>query len=113
MSASGIDAGVLTTRDTGMATPFDAYLAQLASAPFQGHTEHTGRTALETLLNAYLTQAATRGLQVQHEPKRQGGLGAPDFKITLSGQVLGYVEVKPIGSRPRGEGDPGKARARR
>jgi hypothetical protein len=45
---------------------------------------------------------------VQHEPKRAAGKGAPDFKVSDGGLILGYVENKTIGdtrskitSRPR------------
>jgi hypothetical protein len=33
-----------------------------------------------------------------HEPTRQQGFGAPDFKIKSKGMILGYVEVKAIGT---------------
>jgi predicted helicase len=37
------------------------------------------------------------GIAVQHEPKRVADKGAPDFKITKRGLILGYVENKAIG----------------
>ena len=53
----------------------------------------TGRSALEALLNAFKPAKAT----VTHEPKRAQAKGAPDFKISQAGQVLGYVENKAVG----------------
>ena len=40
---------------------------------------------------------AQKGAKVQHEPKRVVDKGAPDFKISKSGLILGYVENKAIG----------------
>ncbi len=77
-----------------MANKFDSYLKKLRETPLGEHTEHTGRTALETLLG----QFAGPGVTVQHEPKREPGKGAPDFKIKSRGTILGYVEVKPAGA---------------
>ena len=77
-----------------MPSRFDAYLSKLRETPLAEHTEHTGRSALETLLNGF----AAKGTSVQHEPKRDAANGAPDFKIKRKGQILGYVEVKEIGA---------------
>ena len=35
---------------------------------------------------------------VRHEPKRDKDFGAPDFLISLPGGILGYVEVKGVGT---------------
>ncbi len=80
-----------------MPSPFDAYLLKLREVPLADHTEHTGRSALEALLNQLAPQAAGHKLIIQHEPKRKSGKGAPDFKISRQGSILGYVEVKEIG----------------
>ena len=40
---------------------------------------------------------APNRVAVQHEPKRVADKGAPDFKITKRGLILGYVENKAIG----------------
>jgi len=72
---------------------FTTYLAALRRIPRDQKTEHTDRGALEALLAAF----APPGVTVQHEPKRAGDHGSPDFKITARGAVLGYVEVKTIG----------------
>jgi predicted helicase len=77
---------------------FDIYLKTLATVYRDEGTEHTGRTALENLLNAFATEAMQPGLLVQHEAGRQGDKGAPDFKVKLNGMILGYVEVKEIGA---------------
>lgn len=73
---------------------FDAYFKRLLETPLDQHTEHTGRSALEALLNTFATEAGSRGIKVQHEPPRAAAKGAPDFKITQRGMMLGYVEVK-------------------
>jgi hypothetical protein len=77
-----------------MTAPFDAYLRRLRATPLDEHTEHIGRGALEDLLRHF----AAQGVEVQHEPRRQRDKGAPDFKIKQRGSILGYVEVKAIGS---------------
>jgi hypothetical protein len=76
---------------------FDTYLKALAAGYREGGTEHTGRTALENLLNAFKADALQPRIQVQHEGGREGDKGAPDFKIKRDGMILGYVEVKTIG----------------
>ncbi|MGB7245658.1 MAG: hypothetical protein WBC64_03175 [Methylovirgula sp.] len=80
-----------------MVTPFDAYLRKLREIPLSEHTEHTDRSALETLLNHFASETGQR-ITVQHEPKREPDKGAPDFKITRQGMILGYVEAKEIGA---------------
>lgn len=80
-----------------MRNKFDAYLLKLRETPVGEQTEHTGRSALEALLNQF-AGAAARGVGVQHEPKRVRDKGAPDFKIKRHGMILGYVEVKEIGT---------------
>ena len=77
---------------------FDAYLRKLREIPLDEHTEHTGRSALETLLNQFAGEALAPGITIQHEPKREADKGAPDFKIKRQGMIRGYVEVKEIGS---------------
>ena len=75
---------------------FDRYLLALRKTPVEEKTEHTDRLALETLLQAFADDAGP-GVSVQHEPKRVVDKGAPDFKITKTGLILGYVENKAIG----------------
>ncbi|MGO9007357.1 MAG: type ISP restriction/modification enzyme [Beijerinckiaceae bacterium] len=81
-----------------MAKIFEPYLRKLREIPLSEHTEHTGRSALESLLNQVAAEAAARGVTIQHEPKRESGKGAPDFKIKRPGMILGYVEVKEVGT---------------
>jgi hypothetical protein len=75
---------------------FERYLLALRKIALSEKTEHTDRLALETLLQAFAGEAGG-GIRVQHEPKRAADKGAPDFKITKSGLILGYVENKGIG----------------
>jgi hypothetical protein len=71
-------------------------LLDLRRTPVGEKTEHTDRAALESLLRAVANEGAN-GLAVQHEPKRVADKGAPDFKVTNRGLILGYVENKKIG----------------
>ena len=83
----------MTATNQAPTLPFETYLAALRKTPLDQKTEHTDRTALETLLGA-LAPPATN---VQHEPKHQGDKGSPDFKVTTSANaIIGYVEVKTI-----------------
>lgn len=79
-----------------MTDSFATYLRKLRETPLDEHTEHTGRAALEALLN-HFASASKHKIKVQHEPKRVAAKGAPDFKVHRPGQILGYVEVKGIG----------------
>ena len=76
---------------------FDSYLKELRKTPLSEHTEHTGRTALENLLTAVADEIGDGKITVQQEPKREKEKGAPDFKISRQGMILGYVETKPVG----------------
>ncbi len=80
-----------------MVKNFDTYLRKLRETPLGEQTEHTGRSALEGLLNEFAAGTSRRGITVQHEPKRVADKGAPDFKIERQGMILGYVETKSIG----------------
>jgi hypothetical protein len=75
---------------------FDRYLLALRKTKIDEKTEHTDRAALQALLQAFADQGGNR-TTVQHEPKRVADKGAPDFKITNRGLILGYVENKTIG----------------
>jgi len=75
---------------------FDRYLLALRKTPIDEKTEHTDRAALQALLQAVADETA-EGIAVQHEPRRVADKGAPDFKITTRGLILGYVENKAIG----------------
>lgn len=67
---------------------FEKYLLALRKTPVDDKTEHTDRSALEGLLQA-VADEVNPGVRVQHEPKRVANKGAPDFKITRSGLILG------------------------
>lgn len=75
---------------------FQPYLKSLLETPLSEHTEHTGRTALENLLSA-VAHGAKGNIRVQQEPRRVADKGAPDFKVSKPGTILGYVETKPVG----------------
>ncbi len=75
---------------------FGRYLLALRKTPIEQKTEHTDRAALEALLNAF-ADGAEGTPSVQHEPRRTEGKGAPDFKVTCKGLIVGYVENKAIG----------------
>lgn len=75
---------------------FDRYLLALRKTKIDEKTEHTDRAALQALLQTFADQSGN-GTTVQHEPKRVAEKGAPDFKITSRGLILGYVENKAIG----------------
>ena len=81
----------------GMSSLFSPYLTQLRATPLEQHTELTGRSALEGLLARFASKSHHR-INVQHEPKREEQRGAPDFKVTKPGEIIGYVEVKEIGA---------------
>ena len=80
-----------------MTSLFSPYLTQLRATPLEQHTELTGRAALERLLARFASKSHQR-INVQHEPKREEQRGAPDFKVTKPGEIIGYVEVKEIGA---------------
>lgn len=80
-----------------MTPSFETYLRKLCQTPLSEHTEHTGRAALEELLNTSASANGAGKIVVQHEPKKVAEKGAPDFKIRRQGMILGYVETKPIG----------------
>ena len=75
---------------------FERYLLALRKTPIDEKTEHTDRAALQDLLQA-LAEQSSKGIAVQHEPKRAADKGAPDFKISKNGLIVGYVENKGIG----------------
>jgi len=77
-------------------TVFDRYLLALRKTKIDEKTEHTDRAALQILLQAFADESSNP-TAVQHEPKRVADKGAPDFKITSRGLILGYVENKAIG----------------
>ena len=75
---------------------FDRYLLALRKTAVDEKTEHTDRAALQALLQSVADSGAS-AVAIQHEPMRVAGKGAPDFKVTKRGLILGYVENKAIG----------------
>lgn len=78
-----------------MTNHFEDYFKILQSVPVEEITEHSYRTALENLLNAIVSKHNLK-LKILHEPKRQAGFGAPDFKVSGAASIVGYVENKKI-----------------
>jgi N-6 DNA Methylase len=74
---------------------FERYLLALRKTAIDDKTEHTDRAALQSLLQE-IADETQKGIKVQHEPKRVADKGAPDFKISKGGLILGYVENKGI-----------------
>src|SRR5581483_5559841 len=74
---------------------FERYLRALRKSAIDDKTEHTDRAALQSLLQE-IADDTQKGIKVQHEPKRVADKGAPDFKVTKGGLILGYVENKGI-----------------
>jgi hypothetical protein len=74
---------------------FDRYIFSLRSTAIVDKTEHTDRAALQLLLQE-AADKTQNGIKVQHEPKRVADKGAPDFKVSKGGLILGYVENKGI-----------------
>ncbi|MGI8951138.1 MAG: type ISP restriction/modification enzyme [Chitinophagaceae bacterium] len=74
---------------------FETYFKELQSKPFEEITEHSHRTSLENLLNAIASKQNNKLLIIQ-EAKRTSGFGVPDFKVTNTGSIVGYVENKKI-----------------
>ena len=73
----------------------DAYLTALRKTPLSYHTEMTGRAAMEALLNAMIAAHGPKDAVVTHEAKHLKG-NAPDFKISVNGQIIAYVETKAV-----------------
>ena len=71
---------------------FDKYFTSLQSHKIDEITEHSNRSALKDLLESL----AGKKIQILHEPKREGKFGSPDFKVTNTESIIGYVENKKI-----------------
>ncbi len=76
-----------------MSEAFDRYLRALGRKYHSGNaTEHTHRSALETLLTSL-----GWAIEVFNEPKRSTECGAPDFAIRKASVPIGNIETKDIG----------------
>lgn len=71
---------------------FEEYFRELQSHKISDITEHSHRSALKTLLESL----ADPKIKILHEPKREGKFGSPDFKVTHTESIVGYVENKKI-----------------
>jgi len=73
---------------------FETYIHSLQKFDVNEVTEYTYRKELQDLLES-IAEMCKAKVTIQHEPKRQQGFGAPDFKIKTKGEaILGYVENK-------------------
>jgi predicted helicase len=73
-------------------TEFEKYFKSLQSQKISDITEHSHRPALQDLVESL----AGAKIKVLHEPKREGKFGSPDFKITHTESIIGYIENKKI-----------------
>ncbi|MCU0392085.1 MAG: N-6 DNA methylase, partial [Thermoflexibacter sp.] len=74
----------------------DQYFSELQTANEKEITEHSLRSALETLLKA-TAKEVNKEIEVLQEPKRHSKFGTPDFKISNTAGIIGYCETKKIG----------------
>ena len=78
------------------------YLESLAAIPAADATEFSYRAPLQALFQAAAERLRADGdidarLEILHEPKREPGIGAPDFRVAAGGGAVGYVECKKPG----------------
>lgn len=72
------------------------YLESLKKYPLDEITEHTFRPELLVLFKKFASFCTTQ-IDIMHEPRRQQGFGAPDFRIYSLEGAIGYIENKKIG----------------
>jgi len=75
---------------------FTDYIKELQKQKLTDITEHSHRAALEILLNSVAKDISTQETNILHEPKRQGKNGSPDFMVSTSAGIIGYIENKKI-----------------
>ncbi len=75
---------------------FKEYFEKIKSVPLEQITEHSHRSALQSLLDT-IAKNTNDNIEILHEPKRKGKFGAPDFKISNDKGIIGYIENKKIG----------------
>lgn len=71
---------------------FEKYFKSLQALNIANITEHSHRSNLQQLLENF---AGTK-VKILHEPKREEKFGSPDFKVTYTESIIGYVENKKI-----------------
>ncbi|MBD3338864.1 MAG: N-6 DNA methylase [Candidatus Lokiarchaeota archaeon] len=74
---------------------FKQYFKALQSFRISEITEHTHRSHLQDLLTS-ISKEIDKKITIQHEPKREKEFGAPDFKVSKTESIIGYVENKKI-----------------
>ncbi len=72
---------------------FQNYIKELQDTPIDKITEHSKRSALENLLKQ-IAEEMVHKIAILHEPKREKNFGSPDFKISQSENIIGYIETK-------------------
>ncbi len=73
-------------------TAFEIYFKSLQFQKISDITEHSHRPALKDLVESL----AGENVKILHEPKREGKFGSPDFKVTHTESIIGYIENKKI-----------------
>jgi len=71
---------------------FEKYFKSLQSQKISDITEHSHRPALKDLVESL----AGAKVNILHEPRHEGKFGSPDFKITNTESIIGYIENKKI-----------------
>jgi hypothetical protein len=74
---------------------FEDYFKALQNTPIDTITEQSHRTQLENLLNEIVKTHKLK-VKILHEPKREGKFGSPDFKVSSTESIVGYVENKKV-----------------
>jgi len=75
---------------------FKDYLKSLKTFKISEITESTYRNKLQDLLETIAKEINPK-IKIIHEPKREGRFGSPDYKVTITDNIIGYIENKPIG----------------
>jgi Type ISP C-terminal specificity domain/N-6 DNA Methylase len=83
----------MAKRQAESGDPFGAYIKSIGSSFQKEKTEHTDRGAIKALLQSF----APSGITIIPEPRQVAG-SAPDFKVRQNGQIVGYLEAKPLGT---------------
>jgi len=74
---------------------FEKYFKDLQGHKLSDITEHSHRKSLQNLIEDIAAKQKGK-FKILHEPKREGKFGSPDFKITSTESILGYIENKKV-----------------
>lgn len=74
---------------------FENYIESLKQDDINNVTEHTYRKDLQILIEGIAKKSKSK-ITIQHEPKREKGFGAPDFKVKTVESIIGYIENKKL-----------------